>query len=291
MQPKAAAIWGLGLASDIAYAKPMTDATLSPLDIAATQMHSSEAAALQFYHILAETPLILLLQTEAEGESLAPQTFDLPSGPIVLGFDSEERLAAWAAGQGQGAVPYAQLPGRVLAELVAGQAGLSLGLNFGAGTDSEMVLPHEAMVWLAEMLQAAPQEGAAQIAQVLPLGAPPQALLAALSRGLAGAGGLAEAAVLARVAYQTGGQAHVLAFFGAAQGAEAPLARAVAGALAFSGLEAAALDVIFPPSGRMATALRTQGLPLSLPAAPLPPQSSATPRAPGMDKDAPPILR
>ncbi len=266
--------------------------TANALDLSAAQMQASEAAALQFYHILAETPLTLLLQAEAVGEEMTPQTFELPSGPIVLAFDSEDRLAAWASAQGQGALPYAQLPGRVLAGLISGQVGLSLGLNFGAGTDSEMVLPHEAMVWLADMLMVAPQQQTAQIAQVLPLGPPPEGIVQALSRGLAGAGGLAEAALLARARYQNGAQAHVLAFFGTSSGAEAPLARAVAEALVFSGIEAAALDVIFAHAGRTADAIRAQGLPIALPPAPLPTQDPAhTPRAPGMDKDAPPKLR
>lgn len=246
---------------------------------------------MQFYHIFAETPLTLLLQTEAAGEDLMPLTFDLPTGAMILAFDSEDRLAAWAASQGQGALPYAQIPGRVLAGLIAGQSGLDLGLNFGAGSASEMVLPHDAMVWLADMLAVAPQQQAAQITQVLPLGAAPAGVMAALSRGLSGAGGLAEAAVLGRVAYHSGAQAHVLAFFGAATAAEAPLARAVAEALAFSGLEAAALDVIFPPQGRTSDALRAQGLPIALPAPPVSAEAAQHPRAPGMDKDAPPKLR
>ncbi len=262
------------------------------LDDAAQRMGDSDGAALQFYHILAETPLILLLASEAVGSAMTPQIFDLPSGPIVLAFDGEDRLASWAAAQGQGALPYAQLPGRVLAGLVAAQKGLALGLNFAAGTASEMVLPHEAMVWLADMLAVAPQEQAAQIAQVLPMQAAPSGLLAAMTRGLAGAGGLAQAAVLARVAYQNGAHAHVLAFFGTVPAAEAPLARAVAEALAFSGLEAASLDVMFLAAGRTADAIRAQGQFIALPPAPLPAaQPAQTPRAPGMDKDAPPKLR
>lgn len=246
---------------------------------------------MQFYHIFAETPLTLLLQTEAAGEDLSPMAFDLPTGAMILAFDSEDRLAAWAASQGQGALPYAQIPGRVLAGLIAGQSGLDLGLNFGAGSASEMVLPHDAMVWLADMLAVAPQQQAAQITQVLPLGTAPAGVMAALSRGLSGAGGLAEAAVLGRVAYHSGAQAHVLAFFGAAPASEAPLARAVAEALAFSGLEAAALDVIFPPQGRTSDALRAQGLPIALPAPPVSAKAAQHPRAPGMDQDAPPKLR
>lgn len=280
--------------------------TLSNLDKAAALMQGqSEAmpqdpAALHFYQLLSETPLFLLLESEPTGAELTPLIFDLAAGPVVLAFDSEDRMGAWAQSVGQGALPYAVLPGRILAALIAQQElspslGLSLGLNFGAESDSEMILPHSALLWLMQMLDVTPAPKAEQIAQVLPMDQAPPALLAALAQGLQGAGSLAQRAVLARVAYRSGAQAHVLAFFGVAEAAQPPLARAVAEALAFSGLEAAALDVIFPShapqAGRSLQAMMQQGheIPLAQPA-PQEPPATARP-APGMDKSNPPKLR
>lgn len=287
---------------------------LSKLDAAAALMQGDMAAmstdrrenspsdsALPFYQILAETPLFLLLASEPKGEDLTPLVFALASGPVVLAFDSEDRMGAWAQSVGQGALPYAVLPGRILAGLIAGQdagqasgAGLALGLNFGAQSPSEMILPQEAMQWLMQMLDVSPAAKVEKIAQVLPMGAAPPALLNALAQALQGAGGVAQRAVLARVAYVGGAQAHVLAFFGVAEAAQPPLARAVAEALAFSGLEAAALDVIFPSlapqAGRSVQLMleRGQDIPLPKPAEIEPP----APRpAPGMDQSAPPKLR
>lgn len=266
---------------------PQTD-----LDTAALAMahDDTDRLALQFYKTLSQSTLFLLLQAEPEGADISPMVFDLPSGRVVLAFDSEDRLGAWAQEVGQGALPYAALPGRVLAELIAGQEGLALGLNFGAGTASEMVLPDQAMTWLVSMLDVAPAPQIEKIAQVLPMDAAPPTLLDTLTRGLAGAGALAQGAVLARVAYTGGAQAHVVAFFGVAEAAQPPLARAVAETLAFSGLEAAAIDVVFPPEGPTAQMLMQLGVPIPLPQ-PAPPEPAPSRPAPGMNKDAPPKLR
>ena len=102
-----------------------------------------------------------------------------------------------------------------------------LGINLG-GAPSELVLPPEAVDWLAEMLDAAPE-----VVEALPeaFHAPkglPQALVAGLDAKLARAGGLAAAALLVGVTYQGGRRGHMLAFLDVASGAEPALARAAA---------------------------------------------------------------
>lgn len=249
-------------------------------------------ATLGFYHALAQAELALLLAQERQGDDLAPQVFDLAAGRLVLGFDSIDRLAAWAQDMGLGPQPYASLPGRVVAQHLAQAGNLGLGLNFGAGTASEMVLPPQAMAWLSQMLDLAPMPDMAQIAQLLPLGDVPAGLGGVLARAVAGAGGLATHAVLARVQYRGGGLAHILAFFGADPRAEAALAHSVAEALSFSGLEAAALDVIFPSDATpTAQAILAKGRDIPLPAPPQPEPKASQPHPPGMDPLAPPKLR
>lgn len=274
------------------------DLDQAALDQAAALMAQEQAGAeagpatLGFYHALAQAELALLLAQDQQGDDLAPQVFDLAAGRIVLGFDNIDRLAAWAQDMGLGPQPYASLPGRVIAQHLAQAGNLGLGLNFGAGTASEMVLPPQAMGWLSQMLDVAPLPDMAQIAQVLPLGDVPAALQGVLARAVARAGGLAAHAVLSRVQYRGGAAAHILAFFGADPRAEAPLAHSVAEALAFSGLEAAALDVIFPESGTAtAQAIVNRGRDIPLPAPPQPEPSPSQPRPPGMDPAAPPKLR
>ncbi|MFN4194136.1 MAG: SseB family protein, partial [Tabrizicola sp.] len=112
----------------------------------------NEALRLRFFERLADGEMVVLLAKEAEGETLEPQVFDLEDGPVVLVFDREERLAAFTGG----IAPYAALPGRVIAGLLKGQ-GIGMGVNLGVAPSS-MLLPAEAMDWLAETLEEVPEE-------------------------------------------------------------------------------------------------------------------------------------
>ena len=240
-----------------------------------------DAEGMAFYRALSDAELFLMLEDEAAGDIMAPRVFDLAEGAVLLAFDNEERLAGFAAGP----VPYAVLPGRVIAAQMAGQ-GLSLGLNLGSGAASEVILPPEALTWLMQMLEQAPPEALeARIAGFAPPEVP-QAVLSALLPALAGT----ERAHLVGVHYQDGRRGQMLALTGVAAGAEAKTARAVTEALAFSGIEAGALDVVFLSDGDAAlVAMAGKSLvidaPVPVPAVPF------QPAAPGSDPTRPPILR
>ncbi|PJF10900.1 hypothetical protein CUR21_02805 [Pseudorhodobacter sp. MZDSW-24AT] len=256
---------------------------ISLLDAAHAAVHAdpeNETLRLRFFERLADGEMFLLLEREAQGEVLEPRVFDLEDGRFVLVFDREERLAGFTGG----IAPYAALPGRVIAGLLKGQ-GIGLGVNLGVGR-SEMLLPPEAMDWLAETLEEAPQE-----VQDLPehFHAPkvPEGLVAGLDGKLARAGGLASGALLAAVTYRGGRRGHMLAFLDAAPGAEAALARAASEALVFSGIEAGELDVAFLHSADpAAVAMARLALRFDLPA----PEQPTQPGAPGMDPKRPPRL-
>jgi hypothetical protein len=261
-------------------------ADLTALDAAYAALQTGgEAEALRFYRLLADAPLCLLLAHEAEGEAIAPQVFDLSDGPMILAFDSEDRLAAFQ----DGPVPYASLPGRVIAQQMAGQ-GLWLGLNLGTGAPSETVLPPEAMAHLLDLLDVSAEVTEGQ-ARSFAAPAVPAVVDEALRFALHAAAGLAAGAVLAGVTYEGGGRGHVLALVGAAEGAEPALARAVAEALSFAGVEAAKLDVVFltPDDPALRALLRT-GRAYDIPA-PTAAQAPPTPAAPGSDPSRPPRLR
>lgn len=244
-----------------------------------------EAEALRFYQLLANAPLSLLLVREAEGEAIEPMVFELTDGPVVLAFDSEDRLAGFQ----DRPAPYATLPGRVIAQGLAGQ-GLSLGLNLGTGAASETLLPPEALDHLLTLLDVTPVETEARPTGFAAPAVPP-ALAQALATALEAAGGLAAAAVLAAVRYDTGAQGHMLALVGAEPAAQGPLARAVAEALAFAGLEAAALDVTFLDAGDPGLrAMAEVGQTYTI-AAPVPDDPAPMPAAPGTDPSRPPRLR
>lgn len=242
-----------------------------------------DAARLRFYERLADGELFLLLEREAEGDRIAPRLFPLDEGPFVLVFDREERLTDFAAGP----APHAAMSGRQVVRLLAGQ-GLGLGLNLGAGA-SEMLLPAEAVTWLAELLSNAPREAEERVEELRPPGGLPEVLLTALDTKLATAQGLASAAYLSGVTYVGGRRSHLLAFVDAIPGAERALAEAAGEALTFSGLEAGEMDVAFFAAAHPMTArLARWGLRFDLPVAE---RDRAAPKPPGSDPGKPPILR
>lgn len=269
----------------------MSDTPKTPLETAMERMQAAPddtARRLQFHAELLDTELFVLLADEATGASLRPRVFEFETGRAVLVFDSESRLADFA---GEVAA-YAALPGRVLVTMLA-QADDALSLLVSPDSDHAELLPPEALVWLARTLndtRTSEGEAAAESFAPITMPEPVLALLVpALERRLRHTPGL-DGAVLAGVRWQGGGAGHVLALGGVAEVARAPLARAVAEALELSGIEAGALDVIFPRPDAMAR-LTTIGLALS-PAPWAPPVTNDTPpTAPGMDPERPPKLR
>lgn len=269
----------------------MGDTPQTPLEAAMARMQAAPddtARRLQFHAELLDTELFVLLADEATGASLRPKVFEFDSGRAVLVFDSESRLADFA---GEVAA-YAALPGRVLVTMLAG-ADEGLSLLISPDSDHAELLPPEALDWLARTLKDTRSiEGEAAAESFSPVALPDGVLallIPALERRLRHTPGL-EGVVLAGVRWQSGGTGHVLALGGVAEVARAPLARAVAEALELSGIEAGALDVIFPPPAAMAR-LSAIGLPLS-PAPWQPPaEPGRTPSPPGMDPENPPKLR
>jgi hypothetical protein len=244
-----------------------------------------DVARLRYYDRLADAELFVLLEAEARGTEARPQVFPLEDGPVVLAFDTEDRLSDFSGGP----AAYAALPGRVVVRQLAGQ-GTGIAVNLGA--PQAWIVTPPAVDWLAGMLDAGPVEAEARPVAVHPPAAVPPALLTALDAKLARAGALAAAAVLAGVAYQDGRRATMLAFLDALPGAERALARAAAEALHFSGLEEGGYDVAFLASDEAAAqAMLRVGLRVDLPAPPGPPDPAAPPPAPGTDPDRPPRLR
>ena len=252
----------------------------------AAMADGNEAAARQFYRVFADATVLLLLEREPVGERINPRVFDLADGPVVLAFDTDERLASF----GSGPLPYAALPGRIIAQHLAGQ-GVSLGLNLGTGAASEVILPPEALTWLAEMLDTTPDHiHATPEAFYAPRGLP-DGLADALTFTLAGAAGLALAALLVQVRYSDGRRGHMLAVIDALEPAQDPLARALSEALQFSGLDVGELDVTFlkstdPIVSKIAQAAQVFAVPAP-PAAAEPTERAA----PGSDPARPPNLR
>ena len=218
----------------------MTETT--PLDTAHAAMEAApddDAARLRFFERLADSELFLMLEAEAEGETIRPETFSVADGEFVLAFDREERLSAFSGRP----APYAALSGRAIVGMLAGQ-GIGLALNPEVAP-SQLLVPAEAVAWLAGTLEQGPDETEHRITELRPPAGVPERLLEALDAKLATARGLASAAWLVEAAYGAEGRGHVLGVIDARPGAEAALARAVNEALTFSGIEAGVLDVAF----------------------------------------------
>lgn len=261
--------------------------TQTPLDAAHAAMTAApddDAQRLRFFERLGDAELFLLLEGDAEGDAVTPQVFDPGAGPIVLVFDREERLSAFVGAQ----APYAALSGRVIVGLLAEQ-GLGLGLNLDVAPSS-FLLDSDGVAWLAQTLGHGPDEIEAQLAEVSAPTGLPDVLISALDTKLATATGLAQLAYLVGSLDAGGTRGHLLAFVGAAPGAETALARAASEALVFSGIDAGAMDVAFFDASDPVTARFARvGLRFDLPQpAPLRARDA---RAPGSDPDRPPKLR
>ena len=259
----------------------------TPLDIAHAAMArdpDDDAARLRYYAQLADGMLFLMLEAEASGGAVAPRVVETEDGPLVLGFDREDRLAEAAGAP----VAYAELPGRVIAAQLAGQ-GVALGINLGVAKSAFLVAP-EALGWLSTLLGREPEEADARPRTFSRPTGLPDAILRALDAKLARAQGLAEAALLAAVAYEDGRQGHMLAFLDAPEGAQAALARAASEALTFSGIEAGEMDVTFLAS-RDGAAEAMARVALRFDLRPPDVEAPAPPAAPGSDPARPPKLR
>ncbi len=252
-------------------------------ELAKTELDSAAGEDWSFWRAFAGQELFLLLAEEAAGGALCPRVFDLSEGQMVLVFDREERMAAFSPVP----VPYAALPGRVVAQLAAGQ-GLSLGLNLGSGAASERLLPPEALAWLVETLAVAPMVAAELPELVRPPLLDARALF--VVEAAVAAAGFAGEAILAGVVWEGGRQGHLLAFPGLAAADQPRVAQAVAEALALSELEGAALDVAFPAVGaRLTESLRRVGRRYR--PEPLAEAALRQPKGPGMDPEKPPVLK
>lgn len=260
----------------------MTDTELDAAHAEMEQTPGDDAARLRFWERLSEAELFVLLAAEPEGEDIRPDLFEVEDQRFVLVFDRPERLTAFT---GQPS-PYAALSGRALAQMLSGQ-GIGLALNPDVAPSAMLVGP-EAVDWLRGTLDQGPSEDEDRITELSPPGDLPQAVLTGLDRKLALAAGRAAMAYLVQARYGSGAQGHLLAFVDPAPGAEGALARAVAEALTFSGVEAGAIDVTFAAaSDPFAARLARVGLRFDLPQ----PQQPQAPGAPGMDPEKPPRLR
>ena len=261
----------------------MTESVLDKAHAAMEADPDNGSARLKFFERLADSEVFVLLDGEPDGDQINPQVFPVEDQRFVLLFDREERLTRFAGGPAD----YVGLSGRKAMEMLSGQ-NLGVGLNLDVAPSS-MLLPADAINWLASTLAGEAQEIDEQPQEITAPTGLPDAILSALDEKLAMAGGMASFAYLAGVTYKGGRKSHLLAFIDTRNGAEPALAAAVREALVFSGIDAGELDVaFFRASEPMAATLARHGLRFDLPE---PGEPTPAPSMPGMNPEKPPILR
>ncbi len=189
----------------------MTD---TPLDRAFAAA-GGDAADGRVVDALLNAEMLLLLEAPATGDTLRPVLLELEAGRTALAFDTETRLADFGAG-----ADFVQLPGRTLAEMLAG-SGVNLAVNPGVAP-SELFHDAAALEWMVQMGQAEAQAAEARISG---LGAPraaSEALIAALDAKLAALAPLLSEAWLMGARHADGSDRLLLVL--AERGSDAPRA-------------------------------------------------------------------
>lgn len=237
-------------------------------ELCTTPFHdASDGARARVLSRLADTELFVALTAEPVDDGAEIRLFDLPSGPVALACDGEERLANFM----ERATPFAAMPGRVLADMLQDQA---VGLLVNPGCASEILLDPASLTWLRDALAARPEADEATHQLVAPQPDAVAALAQPLAERLADMHGLIAGAALAGT--DTGG--HLVIVAGADAAHQPAIAKALAEALAFLPDQPGGVDIAFSDRPVPGFALQFDLTP------PAPPPRPATPKGP-------PILR
>ncbi|HGG04620.1 MAG TPA: hypothetical protein ENK28_04120, partial [Aliiroseovarius sp.] len=170
-----------------------------------------DTARLTFYSQLADAELFVFLERDAGEDSISPEILDLEGDMFALVFDREDRLADFA----KKPVPYAALPGRVIAGMLAGK-NIGLALNLSVAPSS-ILIPPGAMDWLKQALSVQPGGDNGSITCISPPDENARALVPALTQKLSNTGGLVDKVFLAQATFSDGRVSALLAFVDAAE--------------------------------------------------------------------------
>ncbi len=260
---------------------------MTPLDQAYAEMEASpdiDALRLRFYERLADSEMFLLLEAEPVDDIAKPIIFPVEDQQFALVFDSEERLVEFS----KAPTPFVSLSGRMISGMLNGQ-GIGLGINLSVAPSS-MLLPADAVNWLAKTLSVQPEQTQEKPVAVYAPSSVPEILIRSLDAKLAAMAGVAKAAYLAELAYEDAPRTHVIAFVEAIEDAQTAITSAVSEALTFSGIEAGTLDVMFlRASDPICAEFAKVALCFDLPELLEPKAREIV--APGSDPDKPPKLK
>jgi len=217
-------------------------------------------ARLNYYGVLADTNLFLLLEQEPSNEILEPKFIQLEGKNFALAFDSEESLSEF---YGEAAA-FAEVTGRVLAKMLL-EEKIGLGINLGV-YEGELLLPWEIIEWFVNVLDEAPNLVQNTPKKFLRAEAFPEVLFKALQEKLMPAVGLFDEIWICAVEYNEDETSHLICLMGVQNSAQQAIVKSINEVLSFTNIDLGNIDVAhFSYDDEVCTKIREIGIKLEFP--------------------------
>ena len=217
-------------------------------------------ARLNYYGVLADTNLFLLLEQEPSNEILEPKFIQLEGKNFALAFDSEESLSEF---YGEAAA-FAEVTGRVLAKMLL-EEKIGLGINLGV-YEGELLLPWEIIEWFVNVLDEAPNLVQITPKKFLRAEAFPEVLFKALQEKLMPAVGLFDEIWICAAEYNEDESSHLICLMGVQTSAQQAIVKSINEVLSFTNIDLGNIDVAhFSYDDEVCTKIREIGIKLEFP--------------------------
>ncbi len=194
-------------------------------------------ARLNYYGVLADTDLFLLLEQETSSEILEPKIIQLKENNFALAFDSEENLSEF---YGEAAA-FAQITGRVLAKMLL-EEKIGLGINLGV-SEGELLLPYSVIEWFVSVLDETPNLVQTTPKKFLPVKAFPGIIFKALQQKLKPAVGLFDEIWICAVEYNEDETSHLICLMGVQNSVQQAIVKSINEVLSFTDIDLGNIDV------------------------------------------------
>ena len=217
-------------------------------------------ARLNYYGVLADTDLFLLLEQEPSNEILEPKFIQLEGNNFALAFDSEENLSEF---YGEAAA-FAQITGRVLAKMLL-EEKIGLGINLGV-SEGELLLPYDVIEWFVSVLDETPDVVQTSPKKFLSANAFPEIMLKVLQEKLEPAVGLFDEIWICAVEYNEDETSHLICLMGVQNSAQQAIVKSINEVLSFTDINLGNIDVAhFNYNDEASSKIRTIGVKLEFP--------------------------
>ena len=228
-----------------------------------SQNPENNDARLNYYGVLADANLFLLLEQEPSNEILEPKFIQLEGKNFALAFDSEENLSEF---YGEAAA-FAQITGRVLAKMLLDEK-IGLGINLGV-SEGELLLPYSVIEWFVSVLEETPDVLQNSPKKFFSANAFPEIMLKVLQEKLAPAVGLFDEIWICGVEYDDDETSHLICLMGAQKPAEQAMIKSIKEVLSFSDINLGNTDVAqFNYDDEACSIIREIGIKLEFPQVP-----------------------